>query len=460
MIKPFHIFEYRGNKCVININDMIASIVDESTANVLKNIEAKLKALSDLKDNRELKKFGLLTGEDKNLSKKNNNEENTPVCTITLFVTQICNLGCIYCYGNGGGYGSGGEMTPEIAEKAIDWLIAQADNIKSLNIVFFGGEPFMNFPLMKHIVKYASGREAEIDKKFTYSITTNATLLDDEKIAFLEDNKVSVLISFDGPDEIQDRQRPFADGSASYKSTAPKIRKLLEVLPETPCRATLLDGKDYATVKNALEKLGFSAISIEPASVSLFDKKNGKVLSPRNIEEMSKVIENESEQWILFVKKRDPVELKKIASAGMLSPAVSAFLNNEKKYHPCGAGLGMAAVSCAGDLFLCHRFVGTDEYKIGTVFERGLNRDTYLKSPAKCIEKCSQCFAKYFCAGGCKYTNAGSCGSAFSPPEDRCRFTRRLFELAAYTSSMLDSEDRLFLLQNKIVPPKPCPFDF
>ena len=459
MIKPFHIFQYRGNQCVINVDDMIANIVDASTANVLKNVEARGGALSDLKDNKELRKLGLLSGESKNLPKKNN-KENFPICTIALFVTQSCNLRCIYCYGDGGEYGSSGNMTPEIAEKTIDWLIDQSDNMKSLSIVFFGGEPFMNFPLIKHIVEYASRRGTETDKDFNFSITTNATLLDDEKITFLKDNKVSVLISFDGPDEIQNKQRPFADGRASYEATIPKIRKLLEVLPETPCRATLLDGGDYVVIKNALKKLGFSTIRIEPVSVSLFGKKNGKIHSLCNIEEILKIVEKESEQWILLTKKRNAEALRSNILDGILTLHVFAFLNNEKKYYHCGAGFGLAAVSCTGNISLCQCFVGTDEYKIGTIFEKELKRDTYIKSPTECIEKCSKCFAKYFCAGGCKYDNVGSCGSLFSPPEDRCRLTRRILEFAAYTSSMLDSEDHSFLLKNKIVPPKPCPFDF
>jgi uncharacterized protein len=459
MIKPFHLFECHGNKCVININDMTSTLLDESTFNVLKDVEAKLKTLSDLKNNKKLRKLCLI--EDKNSSAKQKNEY-IPVCHLSLFVTQTCNLQCVYCYGHSGGYGSYGEiMNPEIAEKTIDWLINQSGDIKDLRINFFGGEPFINFSLMKHVVQYTSKREVEAEKKFAYYITTNATLLNDEKIAFLKDNKFTIIVSFDGPKEIQDKQRPFADGSASYESTVPKIRKLLEVLPETSCRATLLrDGNDYIVVKNALKKLGFSKIYIKPASVSLFDKESKKHYSSRSVEEMLKIVEEESAQWIYLVKKRDVEGVKKIVSGGILYTGIAAFLNNEKKYYPCGAGLGMAAVSCVGDIFLCHRFVGIDEYKIGTVFEKELKRETYLKSPTKCIEKCSECFAKYFCAGGCKHDNVGSCGSAFSPPETECYFIRQLFEFIAYTSSMLDSEDISFLRQNDIVPPKPCPFDF
>lgn len=457
LIKPFHAFEHLGRKCVINVDNMTANIVGEATAIALKDVDDKMKALSELRNNEELEKLELFSNESSLLKKS---DEYIPVSNLALFVTQSCNLRCVYCYGDGGGYGGSGDMSPEVAMKAIDWLIEQSGKVKSLNIAFFGGEPLMNFPLMKQIVEYASKRGTETDKKFTYSITTNATLLDEEKIAFLKENKVSVLISFDGSEEIQNKQRPFADGSPSYKSTIPKIKKLLENFPETPCRATLLEGIDPLIVKNALKEIGFSSIVVTPASVSLFDKKNGKTHPSRNLKDVQSMIEKESEEWILHTKNRDTEKLKKISSSGMLTPSMTAFLNNEKKYHPCGAGLGMAAVSCAGDIFLCHRFVGSDEYKMGTVFEKGLKRDDYLKSPTECIEKCSKCFAKYFCAGGCKHDNAGSCSSIFSPPEDMCSLTCRVVELAAYTSSILDSEDRAFLVENKIIPQKPCPFDF
>jgi len=373
-IKPFHLFKQKGCWCLMNIEGMRAQSIDRNTFDLLErcNTESSTALQSDLEEH--LRELDLITNiEDQ--AKKETIKDPIPIVNMALFLTQSCNLNCIYCYEAGGGYGSGGSLDEKTAFQTVDWLIEQSGKQKKIHLGFFGGEPLLNFPMMQAVAQYTvKKRVREINKKVNFHTTTNATLLDDEKIAFIKKYDISVLVSFDGPREIQDVQRPFADGKGSYDVAVPQIKKL---------------------------------------------KSNSQLFQ------------------------------------GVLS-----LLHNTKRRYPCGAGLGMAAVSCSGDIYLCHRFVGIDSYKLGNIFNNDLDRQKYHKSPVTFVEKCSKCFAKYYCVGGCKHDNVGSCGSVFEPSEDMCRLKCRETELAAYITCLLTDEDRTFLAEYEIIPDKPCPFDF
>jgi uncharacterized protein len=313
---------------------------------------------------------------------------------------------------------------------------------------------------MQSIVEYAENRAREMGKKVDFHTTTNATLLDDESIAFIKEHQIDVMISFDGPQEIQDAQRVYANGAGTYDSTVPKIRKLLAVLPETRGHAVIAGNTDPQYVKEAMQEIGFTQISIMPVSQSLFAGEVDKAKPERNTRILLQTMEAEAEIWMSLAKSRDSEALKRLKDRSPLYKGLVALLHNSKRSHACGAGLGLAAVSCTGDIYLCHRFVGQDEYKLGSVFAKGLNRNEYLKSPTTGNGKCPACFARYYCAGGCKHDNAGSCGSTSSPSEDMCRLRCRELELAATIISRLNHEDRAFLIEQQVFPPKPCPLDF
>lgn len=449
MSSDFHIFEYLNKEYIINVNDVTVCSFDSKTSALAEKSGNRLSDKSHCQKERPNSKEYL-------------EKRNIPITSIALFVTQLCNLKCIYCYGEHGTYGASScpAMTEERALLTVDWLIEKSGNFKYLNIHFFGGEPFINFPLIKKIVEYSQRRGNESGKIFIYTVTTNGTLLDDEIINFLHKHSFKVLVSFDGDKETQDRQRPFPDGTGSYDKTIPKIKSLLDKAPETECRATIMEGANPDTVITALRNIGFTSIDTTPASPSLFDLNRGQKHSERNFNETLESIESETENWTLFSKNRNLEELKKLSSSGVLRKYIAAFLNKEKKLFNCHAGISMAAVSCAGDIFPCHRFVGSEEYKMGSIYKKDLLRSPYMQSPTKSVEKCSKCFAKYICAGGCKHDNAGTCGSPFSPAEDMCSLTRRCVELSAYICCNLEKDDAAFLFKNNIIYQKPCPFDF
>lgn len=458
-IMPFHLFKHHENHYLINIESMRASSVDEITAIALEMMVAKPETSLTLSMIDDLTKLGLIS-EGGERSKKPVKRAPFPITTIALFLTQSCNLKCIYCYGNGGEYGIGGSMTEKTAFQAVDWLIEQSGKVKKIDIVFFGGEPFLNFPLMKAVAEYAQQRVLELNKKVSFSVTTNATLLDNEKISFIKKHNIQIIISIDGPREIQDIQRPFANGKGSFDVILPQIKKLLDVLPQTRAHAVLVDDKKIQIVKNALQEIGFSEVSILPKSASLFDGDLEKTKLARKLDGVLKELELEADAWLHHTKNRDRESLQSLMSSAQLSQGLLSFLHNTKKQHACGAGLRFVGVSCAGDIYLCHRFVGMDNYKLGNVFTKELDREKYQDSPVTKMEECTNCFAKYYCAGGCKHDNAGSCNSAFKPSEDMCRLKRREVELAATIICMFDDQDRAFLSEHKVFPPKPCPLDF
>ncbi|MFC1679157.1 radical SAM protein [Elusimicrobiota bacterium] len=407
----------------------------------------------------QLAELGLLSDGDPKRPKESKSAP-VPVVNIALFVIQACNLRCVYCYGDGGGYGGGGKMAPATARRAVDWLIRGSQSRKDLHIAFFGGEPLLNFPLMCETVRYAEERGKVTKKRFSYSVTTNATLLDEERVAWIKAHKVNVLVSFDGPREIQDAQRPFIDGRGSFEAAVVNIRMLLKELPDSGVRATLLGSTDPDAVRVSLREFGFKKVCVAPVSASLFGSRSGKPVPSAKVSGILRSVEKEAEQWRAAVRGRDTKALGDLAGTGRLVDTITALCHGAKKNYPCGAGRGLVGVSCEGEVFPCHRFIGTERYRLGSVFTDELDRDAFLQYPAQRIAECARCFARNHCAGGCWHENAGACGSCDAPSPDYCAQIRRSLEMAAMVAAAFDEEDLAFLSESKIIPRKPCPFDF
>lgn len=459
-LNPHHIFKHDGNYYLINIEKMAASPVDDmAIARALKDISANPHYAIEHGIREKFKKFDLLPDLEAKPEKKYESEP-IPVQNIALFVTQQCNFRCVYCYGDGGRYGTGGEMRIETARKAVDWFIEQSQRMKKLHISFFGGEPLLNFSLIKDVVQYALKRGTECGKQFEFNITTNGSLLDDEKIVFLKEYKIEPFISIDGPKELQDTQRPFENGQGTYETVVEKAGKLLEVFPEAACCATLVGNNDPVTVDQALREMGFMHRIVAGASRSLFDSsEHPGDGSRRDLSGMHKKAKYEASQLLAAIGKRDTENLNDLKGSGLLFGFVALFVNQQKRYSYCGAGKGTLAVSCSGDVYLCHRFVGMEDQRLGDIFTKGLNRQIYLNDAMQFRERCAKCFVKYICAGGCYHDNLSSNGSVFEPDEDMCVLIRRSAELAAAVCSRLTEEDRAYLVKEKIIEKKTCPLD-
>ncbi|MBT3255631.1 MAG: nif11-like peptide radical SAM maturase [Deltaproteobacteria bacterium] len=458
-LKPFHVGSHQGHRYVINIEDMETHSIDEKTAELLWQLLDNGDSFWKSPNIEPLKTLGLLSNKRKHAARKRP-KDPVPIINAAFFLTQSCNLRCVYCYGAGGEYGHKGNMAEKTAFQAVDWLIEQSGKVKKIQIGFFGGEPFLNFPLMKKIVDYARERTHAVQKDVGFYATTNGTLLEKEQIDFIQDHKIWVMISFDGPREIQDAQRPFSGGKGSYDAIVPKIKHLLAIRPETPGHAVIMGDTDPRVIKESLREIGFANVSISPASDCMLTCDAKKPNSGRNLRNVFKTLEEEADTWLTGIKTRDTQTLEELKKSSNLYHGLIVFAHNRKKIFPCGAGLGFVGISSTGDVYLCHRFVGMDAYRLGNIFDGHMDRDDFLESPTAFVKECNNCPARYFCAGGCKYDNAASTGSVFKPPLEMCHLCRQGFELGAYVSSRLDREDRTFLREERIVPPKFCPLDF
>ncbi len=463
VVKPYHLFNHHGKWCLINIEESKAYPIDDVNVRFFKNLGIHKDGFPNPESIKLLKEMCLFAGTEdvnKNRSKHLVRKNPVPVVNISLFLTQTCNFNCIYCYGKRGEYGMRSHMDRKTAFQAIDWLIENSRQFKKIQIGFFGGEPFLNFSLLKKVVEYAEEKVRIAKKGVVFYVNTNGSLLDMETIAFAKEHKIKVKVSFDGPKAVQDAQRPLSNGRGSHDIVIPNIKKLLKILPESDVHAVLFPPINPKLVKDYLLKIGFSEISMLPASASFFSGTQMKRLKHRVTKDMFRLMDEEVTSIIGNIKSRDPIGLRKCLSHSQLFAPLKMLLHNLKCYFPCGAGLGYVAISCSGDVYPCHRFVGMDQYRIGSIFNNNLKRDRHLKSPVISYKSCTACFARYYCVGGCKYDNATLNGSVSIPSEDICRWRQRQFELAAYIIVNIDQKDRDFLSSNNIILPKPCPLDF
>lgn len=460
---PCHIFKYEENIYILNINRMKYGKVTEELVKTLEELK-KTQDFSAIKPGimEELKRlkvirhnYTLPSIEDMPAKVK-----NPVITTLNLFISQSCNLRCLYCYGGGGEYGKKGFMDETTAYRGIDWLIGQSGDEKKLSLSFFGGEPLMNFQLIKKIVSYCEEKEKEHDKKFDFAITTNGTLLSDEIISYCRGKKIAFLISFDGPKEVQDYNRPSKEGNfSSYDEAIRGIKKLLPEIPDTNVRATIYGDADIQYITDFLSDFGFASYHFVLASQSPHNRLSEEKNHILPVEKIIKFHRDYGEKILRAVKNREVDKIRKLK----LSRFFRNFIPGDdpvRKYFYCGVGRFYAAMSASGDIYPCHRFVGLEEYKMGNIYSNDISRDEHLKSLVFTADKCIECWAKYFCGGNCVYEHMVSTGSIFDPAEEVCKIIKALTETAIYVSCELDKKDMAWLEDREIIPKIPCYFDF
>lgn len=457
-INPYHFFNFNDSYCLINIENMAVAKI---------NSDYEIKLLTKLSNNQNgelsetekeiVKKYGLLkTKKDNTQNKDELDFINEPIVNITMNVIQECNLNCIYCYGDKGKYGLGGKMSIDTALKAVDWLIEQSKDKEELLIGFFGGEPMLNFELIREVVNYSREQGELKGKKFEYSINTNGTLLNENVVSFFKKYKVKILVSLDGDKEIQDKQRPFKNGKGSYDKINENLKILLKEIPGAACRATIVGDSCIENIDKAIKKVGFKKSHINFVSPTLFD--DNKDTPKRNLEIVKNAIEKEAKELLASIKDRDIQKINTLKDSGQILSIVGQFINSQSRLFPCGAGRGYVAISTGGGVYLCHRFVGDENHKLGTIFTN-IEKSKYLKSPIKRESKCLNCFAKYVCGGGCYHDNLSNTGSIYIGSDDSCSLTKKVVEYGAYVASELTLDDKEILVEEKIIDKKPCLLD-
>ncbi len=338
-------------------------------------------------------------------------------------VSHSCNLSCRYCYAESGRYGGEAGLIDEVtARKYVDFLLDHSGNSDRVGITFFGGEPLLNFPVIVSTVQYGIEKAAARGKRIKFDLTTNATLLDDEKIRFLDENRVMVTVSMDGPRETHDKTRLQKDGSGSYDLVVRKLEPLLKSRP-VPARVTMtrLDLDVTKTVDHLLG-LGFQEVGISPVDVHE-DEEIG--LNEDDMEHLSEEFERAAD-----------IYLKTALDGGYygftnVTNLLRQFHEGISKAYPCGAGMHLYAGDPDGKLYMCHRLVGRSDYSVGDL-SNGIDaeKQTDFLTSVSMLNKepCQDCWIRYICSGGCYYQSVLHYNDHTRPYLPKCDWLRRWFD--------------------------------
>ena len=355
-------------------------------------------------------------------------EQSGIVKAMCLHAAHDCNLRCRYCFASTGDFhGPRGLLPLETGKKALDWLIAHSGNRHQLEVDFFGGEPLMNFPVVRDLVLYGRELEKKHNKHFQFTITTNAVGLTDESIAFLNKEMYNVVLSIDGRKEVHDFMRPMVSGKGSFDIALEKAKKLVQLRGDGQyyVRGTYTSRNlDFGNDVLFLADQGFEQLSVEPVVLSAD--------SPFALrEEMLPEIEREYDRFseIYLQRRKEGPWLNFFHFMVDLDggPCI------KKRVKGCGAGNEYVAVTPEGDIYPCHQFVGREGYKMGSVLTGEFDREMQAKFAANTVlskEKCGKCWARFFCGGGCAANAQAFNGKISEPYEMECRLEQKRLECA------------------------------
>ncbi|MCI8624204.1 MAG: thioether cross-link-forming SCIFF peptide maturase [Provencibacterium sp.] len=352
----------------------------------------------------------------------------SPVKAMCLHVAHDCNLRCEYCFAGTGNYsGERAVMPVETGKKAIDYLIAHSQGRRNLEVDFFGGEPLLNFPLIREVVAYARSLEKEHGKNFRFTVTTNGVLLDDEKIDFINREMYNVVLSVDGRPEVNDRIRRRVDGSGCYRQIMPNFKKLVErrgdgqyYVRGTFTRYNLDFAEDVLHFYNE----GFDQISVEPvvapaeAPYSLTEEHLPRIFA-----------EYERLAQLLIEHRRAGKKFNFFHFMLDLDQGPCAI----KRLRGCGCGNEYVAVTPDGDVYPCHQFVGMEGYKMGDIWEGSIDRAMkadFARATVYDKPECRSCWAKFYCSGGCNANHLQYGGSIRTPVPISCALEKKRLECA------------------------------
>jgi uncharacterized protein len=350
-----------------------------------------------------------------------------PLQTLVMNLTNQCNLSCQYCYEFGEDKVATPEGKPkfmdlETAKTSVDFLLEQSAGRRNVHITFFGGETLMNFPLLKNVVAYANERAASQGRSIDFSLTTNATLLTPAIIEFLSENRIGVTVSMDGPAELHDKLRVFANGRGSYDIIAPRVRSLIANHRTRPitARVTLTSGvTDVVKIFRHLKQdLGFHEVGFAPVTTS---PDRLYAINDRGMDGVLEQFHVLADEWLEYALRGE------MHGFSNVSDTVSELCQGVNKSHPCGAALGLVGVGPSGDIAPCHRFVDSDTHSLGNIssgIDREKQRDFLARGHINTKYDCHTCWARPLCAGGCHHEAFVRYGDTGHPNLHYCDWIR------------------------------------
>ncbi|MCB2292314.1 thioether cross-link-forming SCIFF peptide maturase [Clostridium algoriphilum] len=440
-----HKFIQDGEYYVIDVNSGAVHVVDEIVYDLLDN--SSLKNKEDLietfkeKYSREdieevyneiqsLIQGGTLYTDDLYEEIAMNGGQSEPyIKALCLNIIHDCNLRCKYCFADEGEYhGARKPMPVEVGKKAIDFVIKNSGPRKNIEVDLFGGEPLMAFDMIKEIVAYAKIQEKIYNKAIRFTMTTNATLLNDEVMQYLDENMGNIVLSIDGRKSVNDKVRVKVDGSGSYDRILPKIKEMVDRRDKSKqyyVRGTFTrENTDFFEDIKHMADLGFKEISIEPVVLP-----DNHELSLRE-EDLLVIFEQYDKLYTDMIQRhKDGNEFKFYHFNIDLQGGPCVY----KRIAGCGAGHEYIAVTPDGDIYPCHQFVGNTDFLMGDIYN-GITNTKMVQEfkEAHIYNKptCTQCWAKFYCSGGCQANNFNFNGDMHIPYEIGCKMQKKRIECA------------------------------
>ena len=448
-----HKFKLNGFNIVLDVNSGGVHVVGELTYDLLDNVQppfapecpqevvSKLTRFYAPEDIRSCYEEILELYKDKILFSEDDYEKfakysvAAPVKAMCLHIAHDCNLRCEYCFASTGDFGKGRKLMPlEIGKKAIDFLLEQSRDRETLELDFFGGEPLMNFDVVKEVVKYARSKEQEYGKRFRFTITTNGMLLTDDKIDFINKEMSNVVLSLDGRREVNDRVRKRVDGTGCYDRILPAFQKLVAQRGDKDyyVRGTFTKyNLDFSDDVFSLYDAGFDQISVEPV---VSDPAKPYALTERELSDIFCEYERLASRILEAQKQGKRFNFFHFMIDLDQGPCAI------KRLRGCGCGNEYVAITPDGDIYPCHQFVGMEEYKMGNLDEGTFNLDIKAEFAAAHVytkPECKQCWAKFYCSGGCNANNYQYAGDIHNAHKFSCQLQKKRLECAIMIKAAL-----------------------
>ena len=346
---------------------------------------------------------------------------------VSLHVSHTCNIQCAYCFAHGGDYGGKAMlMQPDVAEQAIRWIVSEAQVFGRCQIDFFGGEPLLNFPLLRALVPFAKSLGVRLGVQVGFGIVTNGTLLTDEMKQFLVDEKFQIKVSLDGGRKTQDRIRKFHNGSGTYDVVAKNVKRLTAEAPERVYLQAVMTAYDMDEdqIADALRSLGTENALVGPAVVS---PDAPYAIGEEHIPVLKQQIYRRSRHALKAMLNGEEGEDEEF------DPRIQKLLTRQKSCHGCLGGKQYLAIAADGSIYFCSSLADAPEFKMGDVFA-GIDREKQQHFDAQFNvnnrPECKTCWARNLCGGGCLWEARTTTGDPMYPNPVSCEQTRYRYELA------------------------------
>ena len=448
-----HQYKNNGYNIVMDVCSGAVHVVDDVTYDVialyedhtLEEIRDRLVyPLSEIEDSyaqvKELVDEGLLFTEDiyEDYIKEIKNRK-TVVKALCLHIAHDCNLACRYCFAEEGEYkGHRAMMSPEVGRQALDFLIESSGNRRNLEVDFFGGEPTMNFDTVKEIVRYGREREKESGKHFRFTFTTNGLILDDDMMDFANREMDNVVMSIDGRKEVHDAMRPTRNGKPSYDLIMPKFQRFARSRNQQRyyVRGTFTNRNlDFSEDVLHLADMGFEQISMEPV---VGDENAVYGIREEHLPQIFEEYDKLAREMIQRRKEGRGFNFFHFMIDLSGGPCVA------KRLSGCGSGTEYLAVTPWGDLYPCHQFVGDEKFLLGNVKD-GIIRsdicDDFRRNNVYTKSKCRDCFARFYCSGGCPANSYHLHGTIHDCHDLSCEMERKRVECAIMIKAAMADEE-------------------